>query len=69
MDRVSAQLGSTAPITETVKRDYEIAADGFAKLIEEMRATIDVDLRKLGEELEAAGAPWTPGRGVPIWKK
>jgi len=69
MDRVSAQLGSTVPITETVKRDYEIAADGFGKLLEEMRAAIEVDLRKLGQELEAAGAPWTPGRGLPVWKK
>jgi hypothetical protein len=69
MDRVSAQLDATGPITATVRRGYEIAADGFEKLLEEMRATIDVDLKKLQSELEAAGAPWTPGRGVPIWKK
>ncbi|MCX6549525.1 MAG: glycosyl hydrolase, partial [Acidobacteria bacterium] len=69
MDRVSAQLGSTSPITDTVKRDYDIAAAGFEKLLEDMRVLIEVDLRKLGERLEAAGAPWTPGRGVPRWKK
>ncbi len=69
MDRVSGQLGSTSPITGTVKRDYEIAADGFEKLLPELRTIIDVDLRKLGEQMEAAGAPWTPGRGVPDWKK
>ena len=69
MDRVSGQLGSTSPITGTVKRDYEIAADGFEKLLPELKTIIDVDLRKLGEQLEAAGAPWTPGRGVPDWKK
>jgi len=69
MDRVSAQLGTTCPITETVKRDYEIACDGFGKLLEEMRVAVEVDLRKLGAELEAAGAPWTPGRGLPVWKK
>jgi len=69
MDRVAAQLDTTGPITATVRRDYEIAADGFGKLLEEMRATIEVDLKKLQAELEAAGAPWTPGRGVPIWKK
>jgi hypothetical protein len=69
MDRVSAQLGSTVPITATVKRDYEIAADGFGKVLEDLRTTIEVDLRKLGDELEAAGAPWTPGRGLPVWKK
>ncbi len=69
MDRVGAQLDATGPITVTVRRGYEIAAEGFGKLLEEMRATIEVDLKKLQAELEAAGAPWTPGRGVPIWKK
>jgi hypothetical protein len=69
MDRVGAELRSTSPATATVKRDYEIAAEAFGSLLEEMRTAIEVDLRKLGDELEAAGAPWTPGRGVPVWKK
>jgi hypothetical protein len=69
MDRVNAQLSTTSPITETVKRDYEIAADAFGKYLEELRILIEVDLKKLGDEMEAAGAPWTPGRGVPVWKK
>jgi len=69
MDRVSAQLGSTSPITENVRRDYDIAAAGFEKLVEEMRTMVDVELAKLGDRLEAAGAPWTPGRGVPRWKR
>jgi hypothetical protein len=69
LDRVSPQLSTTCPITETAKRDYEIAADGFGKVLEEMRAAIEADLRQLGQELEAAGAPWTPGRGLPVWKK
>jgi photosystem II stability/assembly factor-like uncharacterized protein len=69
MERVSVRLETTGPVTATAKRSYEIAADGFEKLVEEMRTTIEVDLKKLQSELEAAGAPWTPGRGVPIWKK
>jgi photosystem II stability/assembly factor-like uncharacterized protein len=69
MDRVTAQLDATGPITATARRGYEIAADGFEKLLEEMRTTIEVDLRKLQTDLEAAGAPWTPGRGVPVWIK
>ena len=69
MDRVSAQLSTTCPITETVKRNYEIAAGAFEKLLEDMCLTIEQDLKKLGDELEAAGAPWSPGRGLPRWKK
>ena len=69
MDRVNAQLDATGPITGTAKRDYEIAAAGFETLLGELRVLVDQDLRKLGDALEAAGAPWTPGRGMPIWKK
>ncbi len=69
MQRVSAQLTTTCPITETAKRDYEIAAGAFEKLLEEMRILIDQDVKKLGDDLEAAGAPWTPGRRLPVWKK
>lgn len=69
MERVSAQTGSTGPITKTVLRDYDIAADGFAAVLDRLRGLIDRDLRALGAAMEAAGAPWTPGRGLPVWKK
>ncbi|NIM15549.1 MAG: hypothetical protein GTO45_26515 [Candidatus Aminicenantes bacterium] len=69
MDRVGAQVDATTGITNTTKRNYDIAADEFEKLLEELRQVIETDLKKLEEKLEAAGAPWTPGRGVPKWKK
>jgi hypothetical protein len=69
MDRVSAQTGSTGPITKTVLRDYDIAADGFGAVLDKLRGLIDRDLRALGTAMETAGAPWTPGRGLPVWKK
>jgi hypothetical protein len=69
IQRVSAQLTTTCPITETTKRNYKIAAAAFEKLLEEMRGLIDRDIPKLGDDLEAAGAPWTPGRRLPVWKK
>ena len=69
IENVSAQLSTTCPITETAKRGYEIAAAAYGKLQEDLRILIEVDLKKLGNELEAAGAPWTPGRGVPVWRK
>ena len=69
MRRVSRQLSSTCPITATAQRNYEIAADDFTQVLAALRQVIEKDLRKLEEELEAAGAPWTPGRPLPKWKK
>jgi photosystem II stability/assembly factor-like uncharacterized protein len=69
LDRVNAQLDATGPITATARRDYEIAATGFERLLRDLRVLVDQDLRKLGEALEAAGAPWTPGRGIPVWRR
>jgi photosystem II stability/assembly factor-like uncharacterized protein len=67
--RVSRQLNTTAAVTTTSKRNYEIAAADFAVVLEKLRKLVEVDLKKLKEEVEAAGAPWTPGRGIPKWKK
>jgi hypothetical protein len=38
-------------------------------VLDRLRGLIDRDLRALGAAMEAAGAPWTPGRGLPVWKK
>ena len=69
MRRLDMQLRSTAPVTETNRRGYDIAADGFEALLPKLRQLIEVDLPKLEEEMEAAGAPWTPGRLLPKWKR
>lgn len=69
IQRLDAQLRATAPITETNKQNYEIAADEFDGLEAELRELVEVRLKKLGSALEEAGAPWTPGRGIPEWKK
>ncbi len=69
VDKEAIQISSTTGITTTNKRNYEIAADAFGELLEKLRQLIDVDLKNLEEKMEAAGAPWTPGRGVPKWEK
>jgi hypothetical protein len=33
-----------------------------------LRTLVDTDLAKLEKDMEAAGAPWTPGR-VPEWSE
>jgi len=63
--------GSTprpSPASSTLRREYEIAASAFAELLPELRRLVEVDLAALEEKLEDAGAPWTPGRGVPEWE-
>jgi hypothetical protein len=54
--------------TATQRRDIEIATGAFEELARELTALIDGDLARLEEDLEAAGAPWTPGRR-PQWRQ
>ncbi|MCP4157916.1 MAG: glycosyl hydrolase [bacterium] len=65
---ISRQLNSTAAITATNKRNYEIALVSLTDLLDNMRRVIDGDLRNLEDKIEAAGSPWTPGRSVPRLK-
>ena len=54
--------------TQTQQDAYNIAADEFSQQILKLRSLIDTDLAKLQKDMEAAGAPWTPGR-VPQWEE
>lgn len=69
MRRLDMQLGSTSPVTATNRRGYAVASEGFEALLPRLRQLIEVDLPELEKEMEAAGAPWTPGRPIPRWKK
>jgi photosystem II stability/assembly factor-like uncharacterized protein len=52
--------------TSTHLDDYNIAAGEFAEGLSKLHVLVEVDLAKLEKDMEAAGAPWTPGR-VPSW--
>ncbi|HXG84588.1 MAG TPA: hypothetical protein VNI84_11225, partial [Pyrinomonadaceae bacterium] len=71
-DRVSAIVGaqrmSTARPTRTQMTQYAVAAQDFEQVLAQLRNLIEVDLARLEKEMEAAGAPWTPGR-IPVWKE
>lgn len=58
---------STSDVTATQRRDYEIAAEEFAPVLADLRQFMEVDLKNLEDQLEAAGGPWTPGR-LPNWQ-
>jgi photosystem II stability/assembly factor-like uncharacterized protein len=58
---------STARPTQTQMDSYKVAAEEFAPVLEKLRALVTVDLANLEKQLEAIGAPHTPGR-IPDWK-
>ena len=64
---VGAQRMSTSRPTQTQQNQYTAAAQDFQTVLVQLRQLIEVDLARLEKQLEAAGAPWTPGR-IPEWK-
>jgi photosystem II stability/assembly factor-like uncharacterized protein len=71
-DRVNSILEgerfSLAKPTQSHSDSYNIGAAEFADVLGKLRTLVDVDLAKLEKDMEAAGAPWTPGR-VPEWSE
>jgi hypothetical protein len=54
--------------TQSHLESYSIAASEFGDQLAKLHALVEVDLAKLEKDMEAAGAPWTPGR-VPDWQE
>ncbi len=52
--------------TQSQIENYNIAAEEFKPVLARLKTLIDVELPKLEKALDAAGAPWTPGR-LPDW--
>ncbi len=67
-DVVSGHWTSTSAPTETQREAYRIAGAAFEPVLEDLRRLLEEDLKALEAKLDAAGAPWTPGR-VPRWRK
>ncbi len=59
---------SLAKPTQSHIDQYNIGAAEFTDVLGKLRTLVDVDLTKLKKDMEAAGAPWTPGR-VPEWSE
>lgn len=59
---------SLAKPTQSHIDQYNIGAAEFGDVLSKLRTLVDVDLAKLEKDMEAAGAPWTPGR-VPEWSE
>ena len=65
---VSGHWTSTSAPTETHRESYRIAGDQFEPVLDDLRTLIERDVRALEDDLDRAGAPWTPGR-LPYWKR
>jgi len=64
---VWSQWNTTQAPTKTQRDAYEYAGTEFTRVLNALRTLIETDLVGLEEKLEAAGAPWTPGR-LPRWE-
>ena len=70
MGRIQRVIGSlwsstTAP-TATHRRSLAIASEQLGVFLPKLRALADQQ-KRLEDQAEAAGAPWTPGR-IPAWR-
>lgn len=54
--------GTRQAPTETQRASLAVAGAGFRRVATALRSLLGEDLAGLERELEAAGAPWTPGR-------
>ncbi len=61
-----ASVQSLSKPTGTQQEAYGIAAKQFAAELAKLRQLAEVDFPALEKTLDAAGAPWTPGR-LPAW--
>jgi hypothetical protein len=58
---------STSGITQTQRDLFDILKEEFPPVLEELKDIHDVKLPEIEKELDAIGAPFTPGR-IPEWK-
>jgi hypothetical protein len=63
---VSALWSTTSGSTGTFERAYQEAHDGFGEVMAALQQ-VDARVRDLEDDLERAGAPYTPGR-MPVWE-
>ncbi len=73
MQRLQGAIGgawaTSNGATQTHRDQYEIASRELEALIPRLRELVEQELPALHERLEAAGVPWSPGRGVPRWQR
>ncbi len=54
--------------TGTHRSQYDIIDAEFTEALAGLKEVVETDIPALHQKLDAAGAPWTPGRKIPDWK-
>ncbi len=54
--------------TGTQRESYRIASEELTQEIAKLRKLVEVEVKDLEKAMDAAGAPWTPGR-LPEWQE
>jgi hypothetical protein len=62
-----AWTGSLHEVTGEQRKQYDIVAGELGDILARLRQLIEVELKRIEDAAEAAGAPWTSGR-VPTWQ-
>lgn len=55
--------------TQTHREQVQIAAAQLEAMLPGLQAFVEQEMPALQQRLEEAGVPWTPGRGVPRWRR
>jgi photosystem II stability/assembly factor-like uncharacterized protein len=62
MTNAIAGLGTTSPPTQTHRQSLALAEKELAPIKQRLRKAVEEDLAAIEKQLDALGAPWTPGR-------
>jgi photosystem II stability/assembly factor-like uncharacterized protein len=61
-------MGSDEGPTGTHMGQYDIVSEEFSDALTKLKPIVESKIPSLHQKLDAAGAPWTPGRKIPQWK-
>jgi len=65
---VSNGLNSTSDPTRTHRRVFDLVGEELVPIVDEVNEILTSVVPPIEQKLEAAGAPWTPGRKIE-WKR
>jgi len=65
---VYGMWSTTSAPTASYRQNYQIAAEEFKPVLDNLKRLVEVDLKNIENEMNRLNSPWTPGR-VPDWKE